>query len=423
MSNMSNQLLFINGQYYQVIQQESNFINGVTNNYYNKNPINNNTNYNLIHNNNYNEKYFSINRNPENVNQYNINNIPQIKIENNFLNNISMNPQKISYNKKPCGIINYGNNCYLNSGLQILATCELFIQELGKYKGIKSCLFDFLKEAFYKLLNEEIYDPINFLIYFCKLNNENIKTQYCSQNFIRNLLKKLNDELITNGDIHLINEYQLYKPKNQFENEKYINFITLNNYFPESNAFKLFSGITKNHSYGDCKNCKEYNEEISFNYFIDQIIYLDHIPNKCKFSTILFENIGKLNNLIINCKRCRKEIEIKEETKFIKLPEILIFTLERYQGPTNDAEIIPDEIIYMSNYVDASINLKKLEYELFAINIRFGKTKDFGHEICQVKRNDKWFEINDQSVEPISYERTFVYNNNSYGLFYKRKLK
>ena len=412
---MSNQFLFINGQYYQVINPVNNFINYVPSNYYNSNHnhITNNINYQLINNNNYNENRFAKNTNSDSINQYNS------SIEHNHQNNITLNTKKILYSKKPCGIINYGNNCYLNSGLQILASCKLFIQEFEKYKGIKSCLFDYLKEAFYKLLNEEIYDPKNFLIYFCKLNNEKIESQHCSQNFIRNLLKKLNDELIRNGDIHLINENQLYKPKNQFEKEKYINFISINNYFPESNVFKLFTGITKNHSTGFCKNCKEYNEEITFNYFIDQIIYLEHIPKICKFSTVLCENIGKLNDLTIFCKKCKKEIVIKEETKIIKLPEILIFTLERYQDKINDVEIIPDEIIDMSNYLDTSFNLKKLEYELFAINIRFGKTKDFGHEICQVKKDNIWFEINDIT----SYERTLVHNHNSYGLFYKRKLK
>ena len=381
---MSNNYIIINGFYYPVSQTGNNFIN---------------------------------NFQKKNYNDYNIN-LGNNNSQNLNLKNSGITTETISYYKKPCGILNYGNNCYLNSGLQILATCKEFIQELGKYKGIKSELVCYLKDVFDKLLNAEIYDPKSFLIYFCKLNNENVNAQYCSQNFIRNLLKKLNDELIRNGDIHYINEYQLYKPKNQFENIKFINFIKLNNYFPESKAFKLFTGITKNHSFGSCKNCNEYHEDISFNYFIDQIIYLDHTTKTCQFSSILFENIGKLNNLIINCKKCNKEIEIKEVTKIIKLPEILIFTLERYQGKTNDVEIIPDEKIDMANYVDISLNITNLEYELFAINIRYGKTKEFGHEICQVKRNNKWYEINDMK----SYERTLKRNNNSYGLFYKRKI-
>ena len=70
----------------------------------------------------------------------------------------------------------------------------------------------------------------------------------------------------------------------------------------------------------------------------------------------------------------------------------------------------------MNNYLDRSVNVKGTRYELFAINIRFGKTKNYGHEICQVKRKGKWYVFNDVS----GYESDQKYNKNSYGLFYKR---
>lgn len=43
------------------------------------------------------------------------------------------------------------------------------------------------------------------------------------------------------------------------------------------------------------------NEEFSFGYNIDQIIYFEKIPKKCKFSKVLFENLGKLSNITMNC--------------------------------------------------------------------------------------------------------------------------
>ena len=59
-------------------------------------------------------------------------------------NNIIMQSEKISnesiitnqikINKKPCGIINYGNNCYLNSGLQILFSWDKLIEELDNIR-------------------------------------------------------------------------------------------------------------------------------------------------------------------------------------------------------------------------------------------------------------------------------------------------
>ena len=85
----------------------------------------------------------------------------------------------------------------------------------------------------------------------------------------------------------------------------------------------------------------------------------------------------------MNCPnyRCKNIVELKEETKIVKLPEILIFTLERYQGPTNNVLIEPDDIIDMNKYIEQSLRVDSTLYELFAINIRLGNNVNFGHEI------------------------------------------
>ena len=123
----------------------------------------------------------------------------------------------------------------------------------------------------------------------------------------------------------------------------------------------------------------------------------------------------------MGCKNCKKEIEVEEKTRIVKLPEILIFTLERYQGTPNKVKIEPDDILEMSEYIDKSSPVESTSYELFAINIRFGSTINYGHEICQVKRDGIWYEINDSSVKDIKNS----YFDSSYGLFYRRikKLK
>jgi len=142
-------------------------------------------------------------------------------------------------------------------------------------------------------------------------------------------------------------------------------------------------------------------------------MYLDEIKKKCKFSDVLNRNFKK-NKLTMNCPNCGTQIEVEEETKIIKLPDILIFTLERYQRGNNNVEIEPDIQIDMYNYSDTLDPWTK--YELFAINIRFGNNPYFGHEICQVKRCEQWFEFNDLIKGKINK----YHNNCSYGLFYKR---
>lgn len=324
-----------------------------------------------------------------------------------------------NYNNKEtniCGIKNYNNNCYFNSGLQILASCNKFVEELKKYNS-DSFLVRLIKEAVDKLLNEKKYDPLNFLNYYTYLNKEFLGVQSCSQNFIRTLLRNLNKELLFNNE-NRINLIEQYKATNEKEMEEFKKFICSNN-FSETSLLSIFSGITKSHSFKVCQYCNNVIDIYSFNYFIDQNIYLDEINQSCEFKEVLKKNFEKKNNLTMNCPNpnCFKEIKASEETKIIKLPEVLIFTLERYQGGTNNVEINPNDILDMNEFIDLSLLNENTKYELFAINIRLGETKDFGHEICQVKRNGKWFEINDE----IWCEKDKSYYQNSYGLFYQRK--
>jgi ubiquitin C-terminal hydrolase len=318
-----------------------------------------------------------------------------------------------------CGIKNLGNNCYLNSGLQILASSEELVKLLNKekYDNLGEILKEF-KKALNSLLRDKIYNPKKFIDCFCKLNKDFIKgTQNCSQDFIRTILRNINKEFVkfTNKEEELITENKQYPKKNTNEYNQYEKYIK--KIFPESKVLSLFSVITKSHSFGDCSHCKHLINDYSFSYYIDQNMYLDEIDRDCNFSDVLYANLGKCNNLTMDCPQCNEEINIKEENKIIKLPDILIFTLERYQGTTNNINIIPDSKINMKKYIDLSLNVGNFEYELFAINIRLGSSANFGHEICQVKRGGKWYEINDRNGKEIKKISHF---NSSYGLFYRK---
>ena len=325
-----------------------------------------------------------------------------------------------------CGIINVGNNCYLNSGLQIIASCKELVKELNK-NNKHGNFVNLLKSGINELLNNTIYDPTLFIKNFCTINSDFIKgAQCCSQNFIRTLIRNINCDYLShrNNNFDLVTENEQYNPfrNNNIDNKEYsayMKFINSNGIYPESKAQSIFSGITKSHSKGRCSYCQERIDNYSFSYFIDQSIYLDEISSRSNFSEVLKVNIGKENNLIMNCPKCEKEItNIKEKTKLIKLPKILIFTLERYLGQTNNVEVVPDKTLNMKNYIDDALKNEEAEYELFGINIRLGQTANFGHEICQVQRNGKWYEINDSYGKKIDNPSNY---DSSYGLFYRKK--
>jgi len=159
------------------------------------------------------------------------------------------------------------------------------------------------KKVMISLLNRKIYNPKKFINCFCKLNKDFVKgSQCCSQNFIRTIITNINKTCVDKN-------YEIVKDNNQYlnkNNEEYGNY--LKTIFPESKLLSLFSGITQSHSYGICPNCKEKIDNYSFNYFIDQNIYLDEFDHKCKFSEVLRANIGNENILTMNCPKCDKEI-------------------------------------------------------------------------------------------------------------------
>lgn len=89
-----------------------------------------------------------------NMMNYNINNYTNYNYG--LYNHILISSKKSQENKyqvttkeiKEEGIINYGNNCYLNSGLQILASCNQLVKELEKYMNIKNGLIGLMNNAF-----------------------------------------------------------------------------------------------------------------------------------------------------------------------------------------------------------------------------------------------------------------------------------
>ena len=320
-------------------------------------------------------------------------------------------------NPKICGIINLGNNCYLNSGLQIMASCIELVNEL-KEINISNRIIPYMKEAMLSLLSKKIYNPEKFINYFCSKNSDFIRgSQCCSQNFIRTLIRNMNSDCLSQncGEIY---KNDCYNPSNN-EYLEYTKFLKSNKIYPESRIQNIFSGITKSFSHGKCKYCNNTIDNYSFSYFIDLNLYLDDIDEyNCSFADVLDSNIGNYNNLTMDCSGCGKEIHLKEITKFIKLPQVIIFTLERYQGETNNVDIRPNENINFNKYIDQNLKINCTDYELFAINIRYGKSANFGHEICQVKRNGNWYEINDKNSKKISGPS---HNDCSYGLFYRKK--
>ena len=349
---------------------------------------------------------------------YNYLNMQNLNNNNNEINNIINNEKK---QNSLCRIYNYGFNCYMNSGLQIISRCDKLIEwlKISNFPKEECPFFNIIKFTLNEILNSNVFDPKNFIKYFASLNKDfPPNTQNCSQLFIKTVLSNINDEIINYLTKHKIDNnliYNNYEP-NINENDSYKNFLTSNRVFPQSLPYSYFSGIIKTESTGICNVCGEV-KKYSFMDFFDQHMYLDTInDSQTDFKNVLKENLGYPIKVKSSCPICKNKLDFKDISKIIKLPEILVFTIERYIGETNRIPIIPNEIIELREYVEN--NIKDTTYELFAINIRFGYSNQFGHQICQIKKENNWYILNDMNT-PVKGNIN-EYNRNTYGLFYKK---
>lgn len=196
-----------------------------------------------------------------------------------------------------------------------------------------------------------------------------------------------------------------YKPKEDKEKNKYKIFTS--QIFPQSSILFTFSSIIKNDKYSKCK-CENIIKGCTFEHLINQKISLDNLNNS-NFSYILNEIFSDKNKKI-DCDKCDQKVKLKIKIKFIKLGDVLIFTIDN-----RNIIIQPIEYIDLRNYIDDSLIEQKTKYELFSINFRIDIQDSFRHQICKIKRFGKWYEIRDKSnINAKSNYKQYIW-----GLFYK----
>ena len=298
---------------------------------------------------------------------------------------------------------------YLNQGLYIISACDNLINELSLINIKNRNIITITKEAILKILEKDIYDESEFIKEFERTNiNYQQDKEFNSKDFIKMLINNMNDELIK-IKYNLYDKNNLkYKPTNDKETVEYNKFI--NKIFPQSLVLYTFSGIIETYKYGECK-CGQFISEYSFEDFLDQKISLDNSISS-DFSKILKEYFS-IKNTKINCNKCFKKIKLKIKKNYIKLGDVLIFTLENYKRNLNINSI---EIIDLKKYVDDSLKNEKTRYELFALNIKLGTKGYYNSQICKFKKNGNWYEIDDMNIGKRKNNENEIIS----GLFYKR---
>jgi len=354
------------------------------------------------------------------------------------INNIEIIPQKPieerpltqeDYNNifmRGIGIINLGNTCFINSCLQALIHCKLFMQTFfntsNKIKeettpiSYNFLLICILMLDISKKTGQKYIDISYFKYIFGKKHpifngyNQNDSQEFC-RIFLEDLSAELNEA--KNKNLYRALTNTANKTKSFRDKEFDLNFKDRE----KSIITDLFySQIITSFT------CKCGNEIYSFQKLLDFPLLL---PENAKSVNIndLFKIYFKAEEIEFEtkCEKCNKIEKHKKEMKISRPPQILIISLQRINEVAqkkNECLVVFPDVLNLFDFIDHDLKSSNDNfYQLFAIINHQGNMSG-GHYYTYIKplKSQNWYEFNDSIVRQIKVDKNiFPF---AYALFY-----
>ncbi|RNA13776.1 Ubiquitin carboxyl-terminal hydrolase [Brachionus plicatilis] len=315
------------------------------------------------------------------------------------------------------GLLNLGNNCYLNATLQCLAYTPPLSQwlvtrahsALCKFRQIKGfCSLCEVERIIYDIFNSNGCAKPNSLCYNIKKISAvfGVGTQEDASEFFTTLIESMAKSI--KFSLNIPNKLSLMSKKKA------------NTILDDIFSFQFCSRIT-------CSNCDRTSDTVeSTNTWPVDVKYAQDI-RKGMLHFLREEVLDGQN--AYKCDKCGKKTRATKKYTIRTAPNILVIHLKRFDfshGGKLSHYVSYPETLNMKTFVPETgsmasneKSLRKLNYKLYGVLVHLGYTSHSGHYFSYVRGpNDVWYKADDQRVSAVQARDALA--QHAYILFYSK---